>query len=196
MLGQHLFTAAMTIGPDREGLFNEVYETEHMPALLQVPGVLSISRYRRVVPVDSFYLAVYEIASPEVPSSASWATGRDIGRWPTEVRPFTRGLVNGLYSRRAGFAGDASAGVGSAGLLFARVLQSVAAQPGLEGILDVTLESLSACRGVTAGAHYVDVADGSHVLVAGLQSPEVTGGSGSAMEVVAPIADAELYAAI
>ena len=35
---------AWTSIPDKEALFNEVYDTEHVPALLKVPGVLSVRR--------------------------------------------------------------------------------------------------------------------------------------------------------
>lgn len=197
MLGQHIYTAAMSIGPERETIFNEVYESEHIPALTRVPGVISICRYRRVEPADTFYLAVYEIATPDVPSGASWTSARDLGRWPTEVRPFTRGLLNGLYSWRAGFGGEGSARVGSTGLLLARVEESIAAQPGLEARLNGALRSLAACRGVIAGAHYVDVADGSHILVAGLEGKQGLAPQGiSAIAVVVPIARAEVYVTI
>jgi hypothetical protein len=191
MLGQHVYTAAMTIGPERENLFNEVYDSEHVPELLRVPGIVSISRYRRTRPIDPFYLAVYEIATPDIPSGPAFAKARDVGRWPTEVRPFTRGLQNGLYSWRSGFGGDGASRVGAAHLLFARVLPSVV-QPGGDASLDRTLESLASIPGVTAGAHYVDVAGDSHVLVAGLPAEAVD----TAVELVAAVADPEVYAAI
>ena len=108
MLGQYVFTAAMTIGPERAGLLNEVYETEHVPEHLRVPGMISISRYRRTKPADTFYLAVYEIATPDIPTGPHFMKARDVGRWPAEVRPFTRcsplsiAGVAGVGSRRDG----------------------------------------------------------------------------------------------
>ena len=42
---KYLFTAAMDVDPDKEALFNEVYDTEHIPELLKVPGVLAVYRY-------------------------------------------------------------------------------------------------------------------------------------------------------
>jgi hypothetical protein len=44
---RYLFTAAMDVAPDREALFNEVYDREHVPLLLQVPGVVSVARFKR-----------------------------------------------------------------------------------------------------------------------------------------------------
>jgi hypothetical protein len=192
MLGQYVYTAAMTIGPEREDLFNEVYDSEHVPELLRVPGIMSISRYRRTIPPDTFYLAVYEIATPDVPSGPAFAKARDVGRWPTEVRPFTRGLQNGLYSWRSGFGGDGASRVAATHLLFARILPSIVAQPRSDATLNRTLETLASSSGVTAGAHYVDIANDTHVLVAGLAAVAVN----TAVELVASVADAEVYAAI
>ena len=39
-----LFTASMDVDPTKESLFNEVYDTEHIPELLKVPGVLAVYR--------------------------------------------------------------------------------------------------------------------------------------------------------
>jgi hypothetical protein len=36
------------------------------------------------------YSATYELESAEVLSSAAWATAVEKGRWPAQVRPFTR----------------------------------------------------------------------------------------------------------
>lgn len=101
---RYIFIASMDIAPEREALFNEVYDNEHVPLLSQVPGVLSVSRYVkedfemvigeervfRPTPEEPKYSAVYEIESPDVLVSEAWASAVDQGRWPTEVRPFTR----------------------------------------------------------------------------------------------------------
>jgi len=192
MLGQYIYTAAMTIGPDRETLFNEIYDTEHVPEILRVPGMISISRYRRTRPIDPFYLAVYEIATPDIPGGPDFARARDVGRWPTEIRPFTRGLQNGLYSWRSGFGGDGASRVAATHLLFARVLPAVAGRSDHAETLNRTLESLASSPGVTSGAHYADVANGTHVLVAALPARAVD----PAVERVAVVADAEVYASI
>ena len=38
---RYLFTAAMDVEAAQEKLFNEVYDTEHVPLLLKVPGVIA-----------------------------------------------------------------------------------------------------------------------------------------------------------
>ena len=98
-----VFIASMDIDPSKEALFNEVYDTEHVPLLLKVPGVRAVSRMktepaaftiggeRKVLDGGSEpqYVALYEIDSPEVLTSAAWAEAAERGRWPTEVRPHT-----------------------------------------------------------------------------------------------------------
>ena len=41
---RYLFTASMDVDPAKEDLFNEVYDTEHVPLLSKVPGVISVQR--------------------------------------------------------------------------------------------------------------------------------------------------------
>lgn len=101
---RYLFIASMDVDPDKEALFNEVYDTEHIPLILQVPGIVSATRYvaepltmviggeRKTIVVDGEpkYSVLYEITSPDVLTSEAWAKAVDSGRWPTQVRPFTR----------------------------------------------------------------------------------------------------------
>ena len=101
---RYIFIASMDVDPEKEDLFNEVYDTEHVPLLLKVPGVLSAKRYK-IEPLTIFvrgatqtvdlqdeprYSAVYEIESPQVLVSNAWAKAVDKGRWSTEVRPYVR----------------------------------------------------------------------------------------------------------
>jgi hypothetical protein len=111
--GPYLLTAAMDVEPDREALFNEVYDREHLPMLREVPGVLSIARFRIreltlviggqrrrvVIENEPKYHALYELESPDVLTSDAWATAVDRGRWSTEVRPYTRNRRHTLAER-------------------------------------------------------------------------------------------------
>ena len=92
----------MDVTKEKEALFNEVYDTEHVPLLLAVPGVKAVSRLktepaafnlageRKLLDGGSEpnYVAIYEIDSPDVLLSKEWAAAEK-GRWPSEVRPFT-----------------------------------------------------------------------------------------------------------
>ena len=75
---RYLFSAAMDVDPAREGLFNEVYDGEHVPLLLKVPGVIAVARFKRqeltmvlggerktiVVEQEPLYNALYEVVGP------------------------------------------------------------------------------------------------------------------------------------
>ena len=101
--GRYLFSASMDVTPDKEDVFNEVYEKEHVPLLLKVPGVISVARFKTeeltmiiggekrtiVMEGQPKYTALYELESADVLVSEGWANAVDAGRWPGEVRPFT-----------------------------------------------------------------------------------------------------------
>jgi hypothetical protein len=42
---RYVFSASMDVEPAKEALFNEVYDTEHVPNLLKVPGVIAVARF-------------------------------------------------------------------------------------------------------------------------------------------------------
>jgi len=109
---RYLFAAAMDVDPDKEALFNEVYDREHVPNLLRVPGVVSAARLRArefrlslggevktIAPADPAYVALYELEAPDVLVSPRWAAAVEAGRWPSQVRPFTRNRRHVLYER-------------------------------------------------------------------------------------------------
>ena len=89
MSGRYLHLVRMDVAHDHEATFNEIYETEHVPNLMKVPGVGRATRYRNASPTDPRYIAAYEIESPSVLQSAEWKAAAEAGRWPTAVRPHT-----------------------------------------------------------------------------------------------------------
>jgi len=57
-----LFTVRATISPDQEAAFNRWYNEEHVPQVLQFPGLVSARRYKVLEGDDAFqYMAVYEL---------------------------------------------------------------------------------------------------------------------------------------
>ena len=110
---RYLFSAAMDVEPAKEALFNDVYDTEHVPNLLKVPGVIAVARFktqeltlsiggekkRIVIENEPRYQALYEIESPEVLTSDAWSRAVDRGRWTSEVRPYTSNRRHMLYER-------------------------------------------------------------------------------------------------
>src|SRR3970282_2917142 len=110
---RYLFSAAMDVEPAKEPLFNEVYDGEHVPLIRNVPGVIAAARFKKqeltmilggerktiVVEHEPAYNALYELESPEVLTSEAWAKPVDQGRWPGQVRPFTKKRRHVLYRR-------------------------------------------------------------------------------------------------
>jgi hypothetical protein len=110
---RYLFSAAMDVEPGKDAVFNEVYDREHVPNLLTVPGVVSVARVKKreltlvlggerktiVIEGEPTYNAFYEIESPDVLTSKAWAEAVEKGRWPSQVRPHTKNRRHVLYER-------------------------------------------------------------------------------------------------
>ncbi len=110
---KYLFVASMDVDAEKEALFNEVYDSEHVPNLLAVPGVQAVTRVegepfdiniggeeKRVAHEGPRHSAIYEIDGPHVLVSPEWTAAVEAGRWPMEVRPFTRNCRHALYRLR------------------------------------------------------------------------------------------------
>ena len=76
---KYLFVVSMDVDADKEALFNEVYDTEHVPNLLKVPGVHAATRVegepfvitiageeKRIEQASPRYSVLYEIDGPHV----------------------------------------------------------------------------------------------------------------------------------
>jgi hypothetical protein len=110
---RYLFTASMDVEAAKEALFNEVYDREHVPTILKVPGVVSALRFKRrplemviggerkkiVIEGEPTYTALYELESPAVLVSPEFAKAVELGRWPGEVRPFTKNRKHFMWER-------------------------------------------------------------------------------------------------
>ena len=110
---RYVFIASMDVDADKEAIFNEVYDTEHVPQLLRVPGVRSATRMtgepfavsiggtaNAVAHQGPVYSAMFEIDSPDVLVSPQWTNAVEAGRWPKEVRPYTRNRQHALFKVR------------------------------------------------------------------------------------------------
>lgn len=92
-MSRYQFFVSMDVQSDKEALFNEVYDSEHVPELLKVPGVLRVERSKLIdgaVLIGGVkkalanegiarYLAVYTLSSPEVIHSEAWAVAVERG---------------------------------------------------------------------------------------------------------------------
>jgi hypothetical protein len=86
-----LFMIGMNVAPEHEHEFNEWYNTEHIPALGAVPGVLCARRYRGTGGTQR-YVALYHLNTTEVLRSAEWKKAADTP-WTQKMRPHFRDML-------------------------------------------------------------------------------------------------------
>lgn len=93
----YIYVVQMDIPEEYEVEFNRVYDSEHVPELVKVPGVRSGHRYKVDTSTRSDtprYMAIYELDSAEVVTGEAWLTAGERGAWAPKIRPVTtnRGL--------------------------------------------------------------------------------------------------------
>ena len=107
---KYIFIVSMNVQNEYEELFNEVYDEEHIPYLLKVPGVNKVTRGKGIpfsfsmagetkkmdMPNQKF-VAMYEIDNPDVVQSSEWSIAVEKGRWSTEVRQHTSERTHFMY---------------------------------------------------------------------------------------------------
>jgi hypothetical protein len=99
-----LLVASMNVDPTAETEFNEWYNTEHLPQLAAVPGVLAARRFRVTdTGSERRYLALYHLRDADVSRSDAWATAANT-KWTEQMRPRFRDpliLRMNSYQRKA-----------------------------------------------------------------------------------------------
>jgi hypothetical protein len=82
-----LLLVGMTPAPDAETEFNAWYDTEHVPALARVPGVLCARRFRAGTEGGPKYVALYHLVSPEIVTGPEWKRASESTPMPQHIRP-------------------------------------------------------------------------------------------------------------
>lgn len=102
--GPTIYLLQQGVPAELEERFDTLYETDHLPLMMQVPGISACSRWKLVrsdtgeVPD---YLALYGIDDVGLPKSPAWQAQTGKGRWPTEMRPHFTARRNGVFQRIA-----------------------------------------------------------------------------------------------
>ena len=87
---RYFYMVTFEIAPEDEPEFNEIYDSEHIPNLLCVDGVLGIIRFKDAAPNAAgrlVYSALYPLARPDLPATPEWKAASDTGRWAAVMRP-------------------------------------------------------------------------------------------------------------
>ncbi|MGH8057928.1 MAG: hypothetical protein ACREOH_11945, partial [Candidatus Entotheonellia bacterium] len=87
----YVLTLRLETDAAHEAEFNEWYNTDHLPALVSVPGVYAARRYR-ATSGEPKYLAVYELANPELLRGEAWKTAAN-SEWTLKLRPHFKHLA-------------------------------------------------------------------------------------------------------
>lgn len=101
-MSEYVYVALIEIPSELEDEFNRLYDEEHLPALLEVPGVRSATRYRlESADTDQIprYMAVYEVDGPDIAGGPAWRAASDQGEWVTQIRPRMIKRQHGLFRR-------------------------------------------------------------------------------------------------
>lgn len=87
---RYFYMVTFEIAPEDETDFNEIYDSEHIPNLLGVEGVLGVLRFRDEAPNAAgrlVYSTLYLLARPDLPGTPEWKAASEIGRWAPVIRP-------------------------------------------------------------------------------------------------------------
>lgn len=104
----YLYFDMRDVEPEREALFNELYESELLPAVAKISGVANVVRYRLLSEGHPRYphlyeerhprfLAIYEVEAPQTLPSDALTNALATPRWAREVQPYTFNIHSNLY---------------------------------------------------------------------------------------------------
>ncbi len=99
-MGDYLYLVQMDVPGALEDDFNRIYDTQHVPNLLTLPGLSTCKRYK-LESTDqegmARYLALYEMDSPDLPETDGWKEQSDKGDWAREIRPHTTNRSHAVF---------------------------------------------------------------------------------------------------
>lgn len=87
---RHFYMVTFEIAREDEAEFNEIYDTEHVPNILRVKGVVGVVRFKDAAPSAAgwlVYSALYLLTRADLPDTPEWKAASDIGRWAPVMRP-------------------------------------------------------------------------------------------------------------
>jgi len=88
-----LLMASMNVDPSAEPEFNDWYNTEHLPQLGAVPGVLAARRYQATDPTsERRFVAIYHLRDVGVSRSDAWAQAANTS-WSEKMRPHFQDMM-------------------------------------------------------------------------------------------------------
>ena len=78
------------IAPEDEAEFNDIYDNDHIPNILELKGVIEVIRFKDAAPNEKgllVYSALYLLAEENLFQTPEWTKLSNLGRWAPVVRP-------------------------------------------------------------------------------------------------------------
>ncbi len=78
------------IAPEDEAEFNDIYDNDHVPTIMKLPGVVEVLRFRDAEPNERGFLvysAIYFMTEQNLHETPEWKKLSDMGRWMPVIRP-------------------------------------------------------------------------------------------------------------
>ncbi len=99
-MSNYILIVQIDVPEEHDAEFNRLYDSEHVPNLTSVPGVISGQRYvlERAGTDMLRYLAIYEIETPELPESDEWQAAATTPGW-MGVRKHISTLRRGVFRK-------------------------------------------------------------------------------------------------
>ncbi len=96
---EYLWVVQFDLPTELEDECNRIYDTQHIPNILRVSGVLGVQRYRPTLQAEgvSQYMAMYRVTSPDLPFTPDWLAASGAGDWPVRIRPHVLNLRRVMY---------------------------------------------------------------------------------------------------
>ena len=101
-MADYIYLVQLDVPAELEDEFNRIYDEEHVPYLLEVPGVHRCARYRLERTNREGmeqYAAIYEIDSPDLVNSPTWKEQSDKGDWVSKIRPHVTSRHHSLFKK-------------------------------------------------------------------------------------------------
>ena len=101
-MGDYLYLVQMDIPAEKEAEFNRSYDAQHVLNIVKAPGVNGCVRYKLESTNKegmASYAALYDIDSPEVPTSAGWLEESEKGDWASQIRPHATNRSHTIFKK-------------------------------------------------------------------------------------------------